>query len=326
MKKICWGIIGTGNIAKKFATGLTECEDAELVAVGSRKKETADKFADEFSVLRRHASYEALAEDGDVDLVYVATPHSMHRGNTILCLEAGKHVLCEKPFAINAGEAEEMIGVARGRKRFLMDAMWSRFQPVEVKARELIASGAIGEVRMVQSDFGFRAGVNPEARLFAPALGGGALMDVGVYNVGLAFMLFGAPTEVRALAQLGETGVDEQTVVITRHEGGRLAYSSTAIRLTTTHEAVIFGTEGWIRIDQPWWRCDGLTLEVHGKDPRHIDAPMKGNGYNYEAQEVMDCIRAGRLESDVMPLDETLSIMRTLDEIRRQIGLRYPME
>ena len=327
MSKIRWGIIGTGNIAHKFATGLQSCADAELVAVGSRKQETADAFGEAFNVPTRHASYEALANDPDVDVVYISTPHSLHRDNTILCLEAGKRVLCEKPFAINARQAEEMIRVAREKKLFLMDAMWSRFQPAEVKMRELIAQGAIGEVRMIHSDFGFRTGgVDPKQRLFNPELGGGALLDVGVYNVALASMLFGPPTQVKALAHLGETGVDEAAAVILAHKDGRLAVSSTAIRTRTMHEATIIGTEGWIRIDPPWWRTNGLTLTVHGKDPEHIDTPMTGNGYNYEAEEVMACIRAAKLESDIMPLDETLSIMRTLDAIRAQWGLKYPME
>jgi len=327
MSKIRWGIIGTGNIAKKFATGLASCEGAELVAVGSRRQETADAFADEYGVPHRHASYEALAADADVQAVYVATPHSLHRENTILCLEAGKAVLCEKPFAINAKQAAEMVHVARQRELFLMEAMWSRFQPAEVKLRELLAAGVIGEVRMLHSDFGFRtASIDPKARLFDPSLGGGALLDVGVYNVALASMLFGPPMEVKALAHLGETGVDEQAALILAHPRGRLAVSSTAIRTKTMHEAVIIGTEGWIRIDPPWWRTNGLTLTVHGKEPEHINARMAGNGYNYEADEVMRCLREGKLESDVMGLDETLSIMKTLDAIRAQWGLRYPME
>jgi len=326
MGKIGWGIIGTGNIAHKFATGLTVCDEAELVAVGSRKQETADAFGDEFDVPHRHASYEALAGDPDVDVVYISTPHSFHHDNTLLCLEAGKHVLCEKPFAINVAQAEAMVAVAREKKRFLMDAVWSRFQPAQVKMRELIAAGAIGEVRMIESDFGFRAGVNPDARLFNPALGGGALLDVGVYNIQLASMLLGPATEVKALAALGETGVDEQAAVITLHEQGRIACSSTAIRTTTKHAAAVFGTDGWITLDEPWWRTNGLTLVVRGKDPEHFDTPLVGNGYNYEADEVMACIGAGKLESDMMSLDETLSIMQTLDEIRAQWGLKYPME
>ncbi len=326
MKKIRWGIIGTGNIAKKFATGLQACPDAELVAVGSRKQETADAFGEQFKIARRHASYEALATDSGVDVVYVSTPHSLHRENSLLCLNAVKAVLCEKPFTINAKEAAQVIKVARKKKLFLMEAMWARYQPVQVKLRELIASGAIGEVRMVQSDLGFRAAVNPKGRIFDPALGGGALLDVGIYNLSLASMLFGPAREVKALAHLGETGVDEQTAVISIHEGGRLSVSCTAVRTNTPHEAIVFGTEGWIRIDRTWWGSNGLTLGARGKADAHFDTPMISNGYNYEADEVARCLRAGKLESDIMPLDETLALMKTMDDVRAQIGLKYPME
>ena len=326
MGKIRWGIIGTGAIAHKFATGLSACADAELSAVGSRKQETAEKFASEFHIPRRHASYESLASDPEVDAVYIATPHPMHKENSMRFLEAGKAVLCEKPFTINAKGAREVIRLARKKKVFLMEAMWSRFLPVQVKVRELLAAGAVGEVRMVQSDFGFRTEVNPKGRLFDPELGGGAMLDVGVYNLSLASMIFGPPRDVKALAHLGETGVDEQAAVILGYEGGRLAVSTTAVRTQTAHEAVIFGTTGWIRIDKPWWRSNGLTLTVYGKGDTHIETPMTSNGYNYEAEEVMSCLRAGRLESAVMPLDETLSIMKTMDRIRAQWGLVYPME
>jgi predicted dehydrogenase len=207
-----------------------------------------------------------------------------------------------------------------------MEAVWSRFLPTLVKVRELVGSGAIGEVRMIQSDFGFRAGFNPKGRLFDPHLGGGALLDVGIYNLSLSSMIFGPPTEVKTLAQLGDTGVDEQAAIILMHEGGRIAVSSTAIRTTTLHEAVLFGTEGWIRIDKPWWRSNGLTLTVHGEGDTRFETPMTSNGYNYEAEEVMACLRAGKLESAVMPLDETVSTMKTMDKIRAQWGLRYPME
>ncbi len=326
MNKIRWGILGTGNIAKKFATGLAACADAELVAVGSRKQETADAFGGPFNAPHRHASYEALAEDAEVDVIYVASPHALHKEHSILCLEAGKAVLCEKPFTINAKEAAEVIKVARKKKLFLMEAVWSRYLPVLVKLRELIAAGAIGEVKMVQADFGYRAGVNPTSRLFDPNLGGGALLDVGIYNLSLASMLFGPAKEVKALARLGETGVDEDAAIIAIYEGGRLLVSSTAVRTTTLHEAVVFGTDGWIRIDRPWWRSNGLVVTTHAKGDKRYETPMTSNGYNYEAEEVMRCMRAGRLESDGMTLDETLATLKTMDQIRKQWGLRYPME
>jgi predicted dehydrogenase len=321
-----WGILGAGNIARQFATGLQALPDATLVAVGSRSKESADVLGAQFSAVRRHASYEALAADPEVDAIYIATPHSMHRENALLCIEHGKPVLCEKPFAINAAQAEEMVAAARARGVFLMEAMWTRFLPLLGRMRALLAEGAIGEVRMLQADFGFRTRVNPQGRLFDPVLGGGALLDVGVYPVSLASMVLGEPERIVSMADIGSTGVDEQSAIILGYEGGKLALLSTAIRTNTPHEARIMGTEGLIRLHDQWWRGTGMTLAVSGKEPQRIDEPITGNGYNYEAAEVARCVRAGLLESDTMPLDETIAVMRTMDAARAQWGLRYPME
>lgn len=324
MDNIGWGIIGTGAIAKKFAFGLSKAPGAELVAVGSRARQTADRFADEFDVPHRHASYETLAADGDVDVVYVATPHTFHKACSLLCLDAGKAVLCEKPFTINASEAEEVIASARKRKRFIMEGMWTRFFPAMDKLRELLTENVVGEIRMVAADFGFRAGVDPKARLFNPMLGGGALLDVGVYPVSLASMLLGPPDRIATLAHLGETGVDEQSGMLFGYEGGEIALLYTAVRTTTPHEAFILGTEGRIRIRAPWWKPS--ALEVTGKRSEVHELPFEDNGFQYEAAHVTARLRQGKLESDIMPLDETLSVMRTMDEVRSQWGLTYPME
>jgi predicted dehydrogenase len=324
--KIRWGILGTGNIAKTFATGLSVLPDAELVAVGSRSTEAAAAFGERFDVPRRHDSYEALASDPQVDVVYVATPHSMHKQNSALCLEAGKAVLCEKPFTLNAAEAAELIGLARERGLFLMEAMWTRFLPAMSRVRQLLADRAIGEPRMLTADFGFRTRVNPQGRLFDPALGGGALLDVGIYPVSLASMVFGTPARVTSMAELGETGVDEQAAIILGYKGGQLALLSTAIRTNTPQVAYIMGTDGMLKIHRQSWRPTTLTLGAAGEEPQLIEEPYTGNGYNYEATEVMRCLREGRTESALMPLDETLAIMRTLDELRGQWGLRYPGE
>lgn len=323
-EKIRWGILGTGMIAHKFATGLSVLPDAELLAVGSRSQESADKFADQYNAPHRHSSYEALATDPDVDAIYVATPHPMHVSNTKLCLENGKAVLCEKPFALNAGEAESMVSLAREKKIFLMEAMWTRYLPVMVKLRELVAAGTIGEVRMLNADFGFRTGFDPSGRLFDPELGGGAMLDVGIYPISLSYMLFGAPSEIRSLANLGATGVDEQSAYLLGYTGGQLALLSSATRTNTPHEAVIIGTEGRIHIPD-WWHGEKLTI-IKNNQQETLELPLTGNGYNYEAAEVARCLRAGLLESDTMPLDETLSIMKTMDTIRAQWGLVYPQE
>jgi len=322
---IRWGILGTGSIACKFAEGLQSASGAVLTAVGSRAQDTADKFGDKYGVPHRHGTYETLANDPDVDVIYVATPHPLHKDNSILCLESGKAVLCEKPFTINKKEAETVVTAARRKNLFLMEAMWTRFLPLMVRLRDLLSAGTIGEVRLVQADFGFRANVNPKSRLFDPALGGGALLDVGVYNVSLASMVLGAePTDLAAQAELGSTGVDEQLGCVLKYPGGRLAVLSTAIRTTTPMEATIIGTEGYVRLHSMWWRGSRMTVHTKGDDV--IDLPFEGNGYNYEAEEVGRCLRDGRLESDVAPLDESLAVMRTLDRIRAAVGLKYPME
>ncbi|HWQ13077.1 MAG TPA: Gfo/Idh/MocA family oxidoreductase [Roseiflexaceae bacterium] len=321
-----WGIIGTGRIAGVFAEGLRELPDAQLVAVGSRAQESAEAFGARHGASRRYASYEAVAADPEVDAVYIATPHSAHAENTIMCLEAGKAVLCEKPFAINARQAARMVAVARERRVFLMEAMWTRFLPVLVRVRQLLAEGAIGEVRMVTSDFGFRTTVNPKSRLFDPALGGGGLLDVGVYPISLASMVFGGePERIASMADIGETGVDEQGAAILGYGPGRMAIVWTAVRTNTPHETTILGAEGRIRIHPPSWCPTAFTISRPSGEER-VELPFPGNGYQFEAAEVARCLRAGRLESDVMPLDETLAIVRTMDRIRAQWGLRYPME
>ena len=320
-----WGILGPGGIAKKFATGLRALDDAQLVAVGSRSRDRADAFADAFDVPHRHASYEALASDPEVDAIYVATPHPFHKEHSILCLEAGKPVLCEKPFAINRHETREMIDVARREGVFLMEAMWTRFLPITQWVKARVAEGAIGEVQMLYADFGFRANVNPKGRLFDLALGGGGLLDVGIYPISYAAMIFDSqPATISSRARIGETGVDEQAAMVFGYDGGQLALISCGIRIRTPHEAKILGTDGMIRIVRFW---DGrtATLSVGGKE-EVVTLECAGNGYECEAAEVARCVRAGELESALMPHADTLATMQTLDAVREQWGLKYPME
>lgn len=326
-ERIRWGILGTGAIAKQFAKGLEVLPEAELAAVGSRAQETADAFGDQFGVPNRHASYEALAADASVDAVYVATPHSLHRENSIMCLRAGKAVLCEKPFTINRKEAEAVVAVAREEGVFLMEAMWTRFLPVMGRVRGWIADGAIGEVTMVSADFGFRSTPDSaKSRLYDPALGGGALMDVGVYTVSLASMVFGRqPARIAGMAHIGELAVDEQAGMVFGYEGGEMAVLYTSIRNRTPHQAYVMGTGGMIHLHPPFWRGTEAML-FSGNGEEAVELPYEGNGYNCEAEEVMRCLREGKAESAVMPLDETVAIMETLDRVRAQWGLKYPME
>ena len=320
-----WGILGPGGIAKKFATGLRALDDAQLVAVGSRSRDRANAFADAFDVPHRHASYEALARDSEVDAIYVATPHPFHKEHSILCLEAGKPVLCEKPFAINQHETREMIEVAQREGVFLMEAMWTRFLPLTQQVKAWVTEGAIGEVRMLYADFGFRANINPKGRLFDLALGGGGLLDIGIYPISYAAMIFDSqPATISSQARIGATGVDEQAAMIFGYDGGQLALISCGVRIKTPHEAKILGTDGMISIAQ-FWNARTATLSAGGVE-EVVTLECAGNGYECEAAEVAQCVLAGKLESDLMSHSDTLATMQTLDAVRDQWGLKYPME
>jgi predicted dehydrogenase len=326
-RPIRWGILGTGRIAHHFANGLKAVPDAELLAVGSRAQETADAFGDEFGVERRYASYQELAADADLDAIYVSTPHQDHKASTLLCLAAGRNVLCEKPFAINAGEAREMVESARAKNLFLMEAMWTRFRPTMVKVRELIDSGAVGEPRFVSANIGWMSTYDPVFRLYNPELGGGALLDGGVYPVSFASMVLGTPSAIASVATLGQSGVDEQEAIALAHPNGAVASLGVTIQASPISIGLILGTRGRIEIHHDWHRPEGLTFTPYGGESERFDYPQtEGNGYQYEAMEVGRCLREGLLESPVMTLDESLSIMETMDSLRAQWGVRYPME
>ena len=322
-----WAILGCGSIAERFAAAVNELSDAALTAVGSRSAAKAAAFGARFGAAHSYGSYEAAASDPAVDAVYVATPHPMHAELCLLGLNAGKAVLCEKPFTVSAAELEEVIATARRRKLFLMEAMWTRFFPLMAEVRRMAAGGEIGEVRMIQADFGYRAGDDPENRALSPALGGGGLLDVGIYPLSLASMLFGAPTRAVGLAHLGETGVDEQAGLVLSYTGGRLAVLSCGVRTDTPQEGYLLGTEGRIHIHAPWWKPSRLTIFRHWGDASETrEIPFEGNGYRYQAAEVAECVRRGETESKIMPLAESLTLMQTMDDLRAQWGLRYPGE
>ena len=321
MSEVRWGILGTGSIAAKFAEGLEAVAGADLVAVGSRAQSTAEAFALKHGARRAHATYEELAQDPEVDAIYIATPHVLHRENTLACIEGKKAVLCEKPFAMNRREAEEMVAAARSAGTFLCEAMWTRFLPGTRRVRELISSGAIGEPRQLECDFGFRTDFDPAGRLFDPALGGGALLDVGIYCVAYARMVFGsAPAEIQSTAHLGETGVDEQSAYLFSYDSGAFARMSSATRTQTAQRATISGTEGSIEIPGFW---HAQELIVNGEVEPH---PHIGNGYSHEAIAVGEALAKGLTECEEVSLDETLELANTLDEIRAQWGLSYPAD
>jgi predicted dehydrogenase len=324
-KTIRWGILGAGHIAAQFAQGVQAAPDAELVAVGARALDGANRFADRFNIERRHAGYASLVNDPDIDVIYVAVPHPMHVEAALLCLDAGKPVLCEKPLTVNLREAERMIARAREKKLFLMEGLWTRFFPAVIRAKELIDSGAIGTPKMVQADFGAVFGVDDSHRAMDPMLAGGALLDIGIYPISIATFFLGAVEDVQASAAIGHTGVDEQIALSMRHVGGGISLSAATMLADSPFDAVITGTTGRIRLIGDVCRPRGLII-TRGTHEERIDMPFESSGFQFEVQHVGDCLRAGKTESDLLPLDHSLAMMKVLDTARERIGLKYPFE
>jgi len=314
---IRWGIISTGGIASTFAADLAHTGSGSAVAVGSRRAESAEAFGERFGIPNRHDTYEALVEDPEVDAVYVGTPHPMHHEDALLALRAGKHVLVEKPFTMNAAEAEELVSEARQRGLFLMEAMWARFLPHMREVRRLLADGVLGEIVTVTADHSQWFVQDASHRLFAPELGGGALLDLGIYPVSFASMVLGAPDRVVAIADPAFTGVDAQTSILLGYESGAHAVLTCTLRALGPTRAAIVGTEGRIEIDGAFYQPTSFSLiPREGEAQRLFDPPADG-GLRHEADEVARCIEAGETESPEMPLDETVSIMRTMDAVSR---------
>jgi len=325
MKKFKWAILGAGTIAHAFAKGLADVPNAELYAVASRSKEKADAFAKQYSFTKSYGSYEEMAKDKEIDCVYIAVTNPQHLPTALLCIENGHHVLLEKPFAVNKKEAQIIIDAARTKGVFIMEAHWSRFLPAIRQAVSWIEQGKIGEVRMIHCDFAFRAGFDPESRLFKNEMGGGGLLDIGCYTICMATMIFGIePEEITGVAHIGETNVDEQAAMLLRFKGGNIAVLSCGVRTTTYHTLNIFGENGSITIEN-FWRADTAILKADGQEPV-IFTEKEGNGYNYEAQAAMDCIKAGKTENGIMTHADTLAIADICDKLRMQWGLKYPQD
>jgi len=326
-RKVRWAILGTGNIATQFACALQTLPDAQMVAVGSRSEAKATQFAKLFGIPRAHVTYAALAADDEIDLVYVATPHALHMDNTILCLEAGKGVVCEKPFTINRRQAETVLEVARRRNAFVMEAMWTRFIPAVVHAIEMVRAGEIGDVRAVQASFGFRADPPGVGALFDPALGGGSLLDVGIYPVAMAHLVFGGkPKRIVSSSTLSKRGIDEHAGLVFEYPCGGMAVLASSITADFPGDAYILGTRGSIRLHDNFWNATRISITRIEGDTETLEFPLDYNGYEYEAREAQACFRAGRLESDLMPHRATLEVLEIMDEARAQWGLKYPME
>ena len=326
MDDIRWGIAGPGRIAAKAVEDLPLVEGARLSAIGSRSAERAQAFAAEHgdADTRAHGSYRALVDDPDVDVVYIATPHTQHAALAVACLEAGKAVLVEKSFTATLAGAWRVVDTARTHGVFAMEAMWTRFQPAVVRIRELIAEGAIGEVRSVQADLGTMREVDTSDRLFSPELGGGALLDLGVYPVSFAQMVLGTPGRVVAVGSMETTGVDAEGALLLSFDEGRFATLQTSFHSPSPGQARVFGSTGWIDVLPRFHHPTTIVLHT-GDDPHdpgeRIELPATGTGFTHEFDEVVACLRAGATESTVMPLDDTLAVQGVLAEAADQLGL-----
>ena len=323
-----WGIIGTGRIARAFAAGLPFTRNGKLCGTASRNLENAQAFAQELNIPHAFGSYEALAQSEEVDAVYIATPHSSHAENAILCMRNQKAVLCEKPFAVNAKEVESMITVSREQDVLLMEGMWSRFPPLMDKLRLWLKEGKLGEIRTLHADFGFLPKMkDPDGRLFNPELAGGSLLDLGIYPVSLASMILGNPSALQTLANMGDTGVDEQAAWIFRYPTGALAMLLSSLECETRQEAFIAGTIGNVRIHKQCWKPQKMTFtETNGDKHETVEMPFEGNGFNYEAESFGTLWLEGKKENPIMPLNESLEIMKQMDQIRKEWPLIYPMD
>ena len=326
--RIRWGVVGTGLIASRFAGDLVLLEDAEVVAVGSRAMATADDFADRFDVPRRYGSYEELVADQEVDAVYVSTPHPGHHAATRLALEAGKAVLCEKPFMLNAAEADDVIGLARERGVFLMEAMWTRFLPHMVRIREILAAGTLGRLVGVQADHGQWFAYDPGNRLFAPSLGGGALLDLGVYPVSFADHVLGGLEGVTAHATLTDLGVDATTTIAARGPSGALAHVWCSMAGATSCPARVVGTKARLEVEGRFYNVQSRVRLV-GPDGSVLDEfvpTVATHAFRFEAPTVARALAAGRLHTWSLPWAATRRVMAAMDEVRRQVGVVYPGE
>jgi len=321
-----WALVGSGGITNSFLAGL-KATNGNPAAIVSRSLERAKDFASRNGIEKFFDNYDRMLEDKTIDIVYIGTPHTSHRDFSVRALKAGKAVLCEKPSAINAVELRSMILAAQENNSFFMEAIWTLFLPPLVKVRKWLSGELIGEVKMVQANFGYNTHFDPKNRFFDLNLGGGALLDAGIYPLSIISMVFGGkkPLDIKSQLFFGETGTDEEDAVILSYGGSRIAFAAAATRTEMTNDAWIYGTRGMIHIPD-FLRARTARLLLNGKDEYFYQPDFISNGYNYEAQAVMNCLREGKVESPVITWDESMVLMETMDTIRSQWNYRYPCE
>lgn len=325
MSNFSWGILGPGGIAQAFAKDLTFIEGHTIGAVGSRSIANAEKFANTFGGTA-YGSYEELVADSSIDAIYVATPHPAHHDNVILALNAGKPVLCEKPFSVNAKQAQAMVDAAAKNKVALMEAMWARFLPHYAKVREIVASGVLGPILSIHADHGQRLADQGIARLVDPQLAGGALLDLGIYPISFAHMILGNPTSITSKAVMTDRGVDAQTSMIFSYENGAQAVLTTTMIEQTPCRAVVAGLHGWLEIDRTFYNPASMRVILNDGSVTEYPSAYTGHGLREQAESFKQIVQSGAVESKVLTWKDTVDIMKSMDTVRSQIGLRYPFE
>ena len=325
MKVINWGILGPGRIAHKFATALKGINDAKIYAVASRSNERSQSFAKKFGIEKTYVSYDEMADDPKVDVIYIATPHSFHYEQTLMCLKKGKHVLCEKPFTINSGQLGILIEQARKNNLFLMEAIWTRFLPTIENTIDIIKSGKIGKIKVIEADFGFKAEYDPQSRVFNPDLGGGSLLDIGIYPVFLSLLLLGFPDDISAVAVKTDKGIDESMAISLGYKNGAIASLHSTFAAQTATKATIYCENGRIIINPKFNAPSSLQIIYNGQDPEEQKFSYQLNGYEGEAIEVMRCLNKGLTESPMLSWNFSIQLMELLDNLREKSGVIYPL-
>lgn len=323
MRAYRWGILGAGNIAAKFAAAVNFTKGSELFAVASRDINKAKSFAEKFNASKAYDDYLQLIEDPEVDIIYIATPHAFHREQALLCLNHKKAVLCEKPMALNFKQVSEMVDAAKNNHVFLMEGMWSRFMPSINKVVELIKDDMIGPVQFIRADFGFQAPFDPQGRLFNTRLGGGSLLDVGIYPLFLTTLLLGEPSVIQSFGKLSETGADEYCSMQFQYPGGQVANIFSSITMKTSLTAEIVGTRGKIFLPAAFYKATSVTVELNNGETSSFTFPFEHNGFEYEVREVISCLDEGFLQSELIPHQTSLLLARLMDIVREQCGIVY---
>jgi predicted dehydrogenase len=322
-KNYRWGIMGAGKIADKFCTALMATEGAEVYAVASRDMDKAKDYAVRYNAVATYNNYEDLVNDQNVDIIYIATPHSFHYEQTLLCLQHNKPVLCEKPMSLSTKQTTEMIAAAAEKKLFLMEGMWTACMPFMEKILSLIKEDAIGQPQYIHADFGFTAPFDPAGRLFKKALGGGSVLDVGIYPIFLATIIFGKPSLIQSVSKLTTTGVDEYANMVLQYPGGQTAHLLSSISFNTALEAEIIGTKGRIKIDNPCFKATDFTLILNDGTSEHFSMPHQSNGFEHQIKEVMHCLDNGLLQSSKVPHQLTITVSNIMEEVLKQAGVVY---